>query len=170
MTTTTHIGSFGSYARYNEPADVVAEYLGDQGGSFDAAAIASDFRDAINAALDSAGIRMAGREFYGTVPVADDAADLIHAAIDDVDLAAICAQHEIATPTTSAEWADALDAEQRNHADAGDMVSHGFAQGALCGIPLDPEADDDYSRRLVSADGRMVVRYDEQQGYWMAED
>lgn len=72
----------------------------------------------------------------------------------------------IAIPTTAAEWADALDAEQRNYATAGDMVSAAYSIGSICGVTLDTDADDDYSRRLTSADGSMVVRFEESRGYW----
>lgn len=74
------------------------------------------------------------------------------------------------TPTTAAEWADALDAEGKLHDTVGTMVSTAYADGSVCGISIDPNADDDHSRRLVSADKLWTVRYRESDGYWMAED
>jgi hypothetical protein len=37
-------------------------------------------------------------------------------------------------------------------------------------VAISYEADDDYNRQLTSADGRWVVRYSEQDGYWRAAD
>jgi hypothetical protein len=75
------------------------------------------------------------------------------------------------TPTTASEWADALDAANKDHdGGAGDVVSWAYANGAVCGVDIDGEADDDNGRRLTSADGLMVVRYSAQDGYWAAVD
>jgi hypothetical protein len=74
------------------------------------------------------------------------------------------------TPTTAGEWADALDAEVGNHETVGTMVSFAYADGSICGVSIDGEADDDYGRQLTSSDGLMVVRYREQDGYWTAVD
>lgn len=76
----------------------------------------------------------------------------------------------VTVPTTASEWADALDAEVGNHETVGTMVSVAYADGSICGISIDGDADDDYGCRLTSADGLMVVRYSEQDGYWTAVD
>lgn len=74
--------------------------------------------------------------------------------------------------TTAVEWADALDAEMsRTGQSAGDLISHGYADGQVLGVVLDPEheAADDERGVIVSSFG-WVVRYMAQSGCWSAVD
>lgn len=74
------------------------------------------------------------------------------------------------TITTADQWADALDAETHTSASVGDLVSFAYADGSMCGVSINYETDDDHGRQLTSADGRWVVRYREQDGFWSAVD
>jgi len=73
---------------------------------------------------------------------------------------------------TAEDWADALDTlMQRTGQSAGDLISHGYADGEICGILLNPEhpaADDEHG--VIVGDGpggeKWIVRYDAQSGYW----
>ena len=74
------------------------------------------------------------------------------------------------TETTNAtQWAADLDIELVG--EYGGMVSAqvgtAYSLGHAAGVTIDLEADDNYGRRLVSADGAMVVRYDEQRNWWV---
>jgi hypothetical protein len=81
--------------------------------------------------------------------------------------------HTTSVPTTSAQWANALDvatrqADQTEFLTIGEYVSFAYAAGTAAGVELDYEADDAYCSRLVSADATMAVRYNEQAGWWEA--
>jgi hypothetical protein len=75
---------------------------------------------------------------------------------------------------TADAWADALDAEmKRTGRSVGDLISHGYADGQLLGVPLSPEhenADDEGGVVVGDApDGSTwTVRYNQQTGWWEA--
>jgi prevent-host-death family protein len=75
------------------------------------------------------------------------------------------------TPTDATEWADALDAEMSHTGQsAGDLISHGYANGQIAGIELDPEHPDaDDERGVIASTSGWVVRYDAQTKYWTAD-
>jgi hypothetical protein len=68
----------------------------------------------------------------------------------------------------AAEWSNRLDDELATFVDAGEQVSHAYANGSAAGVLIDLSADDDYGRRLFSWDGKMGVRFNEQKGWWQA--
>lgn len=68
------------------------------------------------------------------------------------------------------QWAHRLDVETSRHASVGDLVSHAYSAGAVCGVTIDPEADDDHGSQLTSADGRWTVRWDAQARWWTSAD
>lgn len=79
------------------------------------------------------------------------------------------------TPIRTAEqWADALDAlMQRTGHSAGTLISHGYADGEICGVvllPEHPEADDEHA--VIAGEGvdgeTWVVGYRAQDGCWSA--
>lgn len=72
------------------------------------------------------------------------------------------------TITTAQDWADALDAHQKQHRmSAGTLTSEAYADGAILGVTLDPyhPAADDERPVLVSADG-WAVRWVPERDWW----
>lgn len=74
----------------------------------------------------------------------------------------------MATISSAHEWADALDAHQKETGDsAGEIVSTGYADGDILGIALDPNhpaADDE--RASIASEGGWVIRYVPESGWW----
>lgn len=72
--------------------------------------------------------------------------------------------------TTAQEWADALDAHQKETgSSAGEIISSGYANGQILGVTVDlnhPDADDE--RAVIASEGGWVVRYVPQPGWWEA--
>jgi hypothetical protein len=80
------------------------------------------------------------------------------------------------TITSAAQWAGAVDEEMRHFRVLTDhrvcsyeIVSWAYANGSAAGVEIAREAVDNGSRRLTSADGRWVVRYDEPNDWWVPE-
>lgn len=72
---------------------------------------------------------------------------------------------------TANQWAADLDIELvGKYGDrVGEQVRDAQNLGHAAGVTIDIEADDNYGRRLVSADGTLAVRYDEQHHWWVAD-
>jgi len=72
---------------------------------------------------------------------------------------------------TGKEWAEALDAEMRDRGiGASDLVSHAFADGAVAGVAVAYDIDDDYGRVLASVGHVIAVRYNEGRRWWESID
>jgi hypothetical protein len=80
-----------------------------------------------------------------------------------------------ATIRSAADWAEALDEEMRylrvtdHRACSYEIITWAHANGSAAGVEIAREADDNRSRRLTSADGRWIVRYDELNDWWVPE-
>jgi hypothetical protein len=80
-----------------------------------------------------------------------------------------------ATIRSAADWAEALDEEMRflrvtdHHACLYEIITWAYVHGSAAGIEIAREADANGSRRLISADGRWIVRYDEPNDWWVPE-
>lgn len=169
--------------------------LGDFTADYDVDAITWDYKEAVNAALPE-GVSLQGDEFHGPARTTDatwgpdledeDGRLDLETIVKGVDFWAIATKYdktitdvEEDTPTTddqapyttAEEWANALDAEMAHTGQtAGELASHGYADGRLLGVTLDPEhaAASDERVVIASASG-WVVRYDAQVGYWYAD-
>jgi hypothetical protein len=79
------------------------------------------------------------------------------------------------TITSAAEWAEAIDEEMRHfrmtdhRVRCYEIIMWAYAKGSAAGVEIAREAVDNASRRLTSADGRWVVRYDELNDWWVPE-
>ena len=79
------------------------------------------------------------------------------------------------TITSAADWAEALDEEMRflrvsdHHACSYEIITWAYVNGSAAGVEIAREADVNGSRRLTSADGRWIVRYDEPNDWWVPE-
>jgi hypothetical protein len=80
-----------------------------------------------------------------------------------------------ATIRTAADWAEALDKEMRflrvtdHRACSFEIITWAYVHGSAAGVEIVREADAKVSRRLASADGRWIVRYDEPNDWWVPE-
>jgi hypothetical protein len=72
--------------------------------------------------------------------------------------------------TSASDWADALDAHQKETgSSAGEIISTGYADGQILGVTLDsnhPDADEE--RAVIASEGGWVVRYVPQSDWWEA--
>ena len=50
-----------------------------------------------------------------------------------------------------------------------EIVTWAYVNGSAAGVEIAREAHDNGSRRLTSADGRWVIRYDEPNDWWVPE-
>jgi hypothetical protein len=79
------------------------------------------------------------------------------------------------TIRSAADWAEAIDEEMRylrvtdHRVCSYEIVTWAYVNGSAAGVEIAREADDNSSRRLTSADGRWVVRYDEPNDWWVPE-
>jgi hypothetical protein len=77
------------------------------------------------------------------------------------------------TITSAADWAGAIDEETRHlcvtdyRACSYEIVTWAYVNASAAGVAIAREADDNGCRRLTSADGRWVVRYDEPNDWWV---
>jgi hypothetical protein len=77
--------------------------------------------------------------------------------------------------TSAVEWAAAVDEEMRRfrvtdyRVCSSEVVTWAFTIGSAAGVEIAREANDNGGRRLTSADGRWVVRYDELNDWWVPE-
>lgn len=96
MTTTTQLFGYAYYTKTATPKDSVRDYLGDQEEAFDVDGLTVAYRDAINQALDGAGIVLRGSDFYSKYPSPANATELIDEAIESVDLSDLAEDFEYA--------------------------------------------------------------------------
>jgi hypothetical protein len=79
------------------------------------------------------------------------------------------------TIINAADWAEALDEEMRflrvtdYRACSYEIITWAHVNGSAAGVEIAREADDNGRRRLTSADGRWIVRYDEPNDWWVPE-
>lgn len=69
-------------------------------------------------------------------------------------------------PIASAqEWADALDAHQKETGwSVGDIVSFGYADGEILGVVLDPNASDEHG--VIASEQGWRIWYNHSAGWW----
>ncbi|MEU7480567.1 hypothetical protein AB0A63_31630 [Lentzea sp. NPDC042327] len=94
MTTTTQLLGWGGYTLRASVEDTVIDFVNEFADDYDLDGLAHGFRAAINERLGGTGISLRGNEFSSTYPAREDAGELIQAAIEDVDLGALAAEHD----------------------------------------------------------------------------
>lgn len=94
-TTTTQLHGFGSYTTSVTVEDFVVGYLDEFADDYDVDGLVHAFRERVNNELAGTGISLHGDDFYSTVPVRDDAADLIRNAIHSPELAELAARFDL---------------------------------------------------------------------------
>jgi hypothetical protein len=95
--TGTSLLSWGSYRLGSTTSveDYIGEFLGEFVTDYDTEALANAFRGSVNKALDDENIRLVGNDFVSTVyPAAEDSADLIYQAVNEIELATLAARFE----------------------------------------------------------------------------
>lgn len=99
--TTTDLHGIGSYCGSATLENFVEGYLGEHADDYDVDGLVAEFRYQLNERLAPTGITLAGDNFYSTVPVAENHAELIKDALDTVDLAPIAERFDVNAPTST---------------------------------------------------------------------